>query len=280
MCNRRGWWYVTSVFGFILVGLIHFPDSSSCQGEIPDLVTDRPDQTESSVVVPPGYFQLEMGWTHSENDDDGEDFESDTLPEALLRIGISPGWELRLGAPVHNWEDIDFDDGSPSSDEEGWGDMDVGVKKYLWAECGMCPEAAILAHLSIPTGEGGFSSERADPSFRLSLSHTLSDRLSVGYNLGAAWETVEDSLGDRDTGSVFQYTTAVGYSVTDRLGMYVELFGDIPMSADGTPANSFNGGFTYLVSDNFQLDVLSGVGLSDAADDWFVGAGVSYRWPR
>lgn len=27
-----------------------------------EMVTDRPDQTESSVVVPEGFFQLEMGW--------------------------------------------------------------------------------------------------------------------------------------------------------------------------------------------------------------------------
>jgi len=72
----------------------------------------------------------------------------------------------------------------------------------------------------------------------------------------------------------------LGYSLTDRLGAFVELFGDVPMSAPGTPATSFDGGFTYLVSENFQLDALAGVGLSDDAPDWFVGAGVTYRWPQ
>ena len=37
--------------------------------EAPDLVTDRPDQTESSETVGPGYVQLEFGWLHVENSD-------------------------------------------------------------------------------------------------------------------------------------------------------------------------------------------------------------------
>ena len=60
----------------------------------------------------------------------------------------------------------------------------------------------------------------------------------------------------------------------------VEFYGDIPLNASGTPANSFDTGFTYLIRDNLQFDIAGGIGLSDDADDWFVGAGVSYRFPQ
>ena len=52
------------------------------------------------------------------------------------------------------------------------------------------------------------------------------------------------------------------------------------MSASGGPANMFDGGFTYLIIDNFQIDVASGVGLSQEADDWFITAGATYRCPN
>jgi len=141
-------------------------------------------------------------------------------------------------------------------------------------------EAALLAHLSLPTGESGFSSERADPSFAFLFSHTLTDRLSFGYNLGAVWGTEEDDSGDRHTLSVFRYTATIGVGLTERLSSFIEVFGDVPLSASGGPANMFDGGFTYLISDNFQIDVASGVGLSQEADDWFITAGATYRFPN
>lgn len=43
---------------------------------------------------------------------------------------------------------------------------------------------------------------------------------------------------------------------------------------------SLDGGLTFGIRDNVQLDISAGVGLNRAADDWFVGAGVAIRVPR
>jgi hypothetical protein len=215
-------------------------------------------------------------------DEDGVDWERDAAPELLLRYGLSDRLELRFGLAGHAWEETRYHDGTPTEHVEGWEDSEAGFKYALWAENPSCfiPEAALLAHLSLPTGADGHSTDRADPSFRFLFSNTLTETTSLSYNLGAAWETGEDDLGDRDTLSVFQYTVSLGHSLTDRLGMFVELFGDIPMSMNSKPAHSMDGGFTYLLADNLQLDVSAGAGLSEDAEDWFVGAGVSYRFPR
>lgn len=269
---------VTGLFVLVLWGILC---SSAFCTEIPEITTDRPDQTESSSVLPPGYVQIETGWTHTEEDEDGEDYESDALPETLLRYGFNERLELRFGHSGQVWEEVDYSNGSPSGDQEGWQDCEVGLKYQLWYEQQECfiPEAALLTHLSLPTGADEFSSHRVDPSFRFLFSHTISDTLSFSYNLGAAWETQESDEGSRDTLSVFQYTVSLGKGITDRLGMFVELFGDIPMSAEGTPENWIDGGITYLIADNFQIDFSMGYGLSESADDLFFGAGVSYRWP-
>ena len=246
--------------------------------EVPDLVTDRPDQTESSETVSPGYFQMEIGWTHAE-EDNGARGTADSFPESLLRMGVVENLEFRIGYSGYQWEGFNYKDNF-FEENDGCSDTEVGMKLKLWEEKDWLPQTALLTHLSLPTGQAPFSSERPDPSYRFAFAHTLTERLSLGYNLGQAWETSEDDLGDRDTRSVFLYSVALGISLTDRLGTFVEFFGDIPTgSSGGKPANSFNGGFTYLLADNVQLDIASGLGLSDSADDWFIGLGISFRFP-
>ena len=46
------------------------------------------------------------------------------------------------------------------------------------------------------------------------------------------------------------------------------------------PSNLIDGGLTYKVYSNFQLDIAGGVGISEEAEDRFLGAGFSYRIPR
>jgi len=53
----------------------------------PELVTDRPDQTESSAVVPPGYVQVETGWSLSRNQEGGIHTNTHAFPGTLFRIG-------------------------------------------------------------------------------------------------------------------------------------------------------------------------------------------------
>ena len=239
----------------------------------PALVTDRPDQTESAVVVPQGRVQLETGWTFTREDESGLLTETHELAGTLVRIGLTERVELRVGWAGYIAADVDL--GGAMTDANGSGDTALGAKVHLREERGRAPELALLAAVTLPTGGDEFSSEEFDPSFRISASHELSERLAFGYNAGAAWTSESGT-----TLSNYQYTAVLGIGITDRLGAFAELYGDIPASASGGPANSFDGGFTYLLRDNIQADFAGGVGLSSAADDWFVGLGISLRFPR
>ena len=57
-----------------------------------DLVTDRPDQTESALTVPPMRLQIEAGVEAFEQD--GVRFLA--APSALVRVGIVSGLEFRI----------------------------------------------------------------------------------------------------------------------------------------------------------------------------------------
>ncbi len=57
------------------------------------IATDRPDQTESSVLVPPHYFQAEFGFGKENLDKENYNL---VHPTALFKYGLSKRFELRL----------------------------------------------------------------------------------------------------------------------------------------------------------------------------------------
>ena len=89
-----------------------------------------------------------------------------------------------------------------------------------------------------------------------SFSHTLSQRFSVGYNVGVEWD------GETAVPGYF-YSAVLGVQITDQLGGFVESFGLMPEKGD--EEHLLDAGLTYLLSPNFQLDISGGLGLSDNA---------------
>lgn len=263
----RGWMVVIAVVGGLLGETVAGAEA---------LVTDRPDQTESAEVVPVGAWQIESGWTYSVDEEDEVEVRSHEAPGTLLRLGLVERWELRFG-----WQGLartKADGRGGSVTDEGALDAELGAKVVLHVADAGGPQLALLFGTSVPVGEEGFSSERFDPSFRFNLAHDLRDGWSIGYNLGAEWAT-EMSGEDRSTLSRWIYTVAAGRGLGERWGVFLEAYGDLGGSQGGPPAHGLDGGLTYLVHPRLQLDVAAGVGLSEAAGDYFVGVGISYRGP-
>jgi len=65
-------------------------------GECNEIVTDRPDQTESSSSVKPGVVQLEVGWGYTFDKSATGFVRTNEFPQTLVRIGVVDGFEIRL----------------------------------------------------------------------------------------------------------------------------------------------------------------------------------------
>ena len=259
------------------IGAQETPSSGEGTDE-PEMVTDRPDQTESTAIVPIGRTQIELGVGLAQEDVDGFDLEISGGPATLVRIGLTDSIELRLGWEGWIEEEIDFGPESVSAD--GFGDAEVGTKIGLREGDGVSPAVAVIVATSVPVGEEGFSSERFDPSARLTVSHDFASGVGLGWNIGIESGSEPSDDGGRTTLTTAIYTLAAGFPASDRWGVFVEAFGDVPLSAEGDPAHLLDAGVTWLVRPSLQLDAAAGAGISDAAPDWFAAVGLSVRLPR
>jgi hypothetical protein len=236
------------------------------------LVTDRPDQTESAVTVPLHSTQIETGFTfesfkekvfvYGDIREKNISVENYSIAGTLLRYGLEDNVEFRLGGGylVQKSDDtyVDFDD------------IIVGLKINFFQEGSAPLDFGVLAHLIIPVYPL-FSLREIEPELIFAISRSISERFSVSANFGG-------SLDHQYVEIIYLYTLALGISLSDELGSFIEIYGNANESL--TPVHNFDGGFTYLLSDNLQLDLSGGKGISGTDSFWFVSTGVSLRLPK
>ena len=231
------------------------------------LVTDRPDFTESARSVDPGRLQVEFGATWVETDSE----ELVTLPEALLRIGLSDRWELRLDPG--SWLDIH---GPPQDGLSGLTNAGIGFKVELVQAVadllgGM--DLALIGATTVPTGDDDLVSDRWQPELVVTAAWSLTDRVGVGSNLGVA--RLDD---DGEWFSSAWLTGVVGVAIDDRWGTFFELFVFSSERGDGPETTTFQSGATYLVNDDLQFDARIARRLSREGPDLLVGVGGAWRF--
>lgn len=236
------------VFGFTTI-----------QAQTEPIQADRPDQTETPAIVPKGMFQVETGFTFQKND---ENSNSNSLPAVLWKYGVNENFELRLITEFVSEKNFD-------EKTNGFTPVLIGFKVKLCEEKGIIPKTSFIGHIGLPNvASSKYKNDFVAPEFRFTMQHTLSEKFSLSYNLGCEW----DGMSPETT---FIYTLTTGYSINKKLGFYAELFGFAP---EKNKANhSFDGGFTYLINNNFMVDLSSGVGLTENAPDHYLALGCSFR---
>jgi hypothetical protein len=231
------------------------------------LVTDRPDATEASSTVGAGVLQIETGGFYNSFEENNFKMETLGYNTTLVRYGIFENVEFRLG---WNFEETQFSSGGTKNPNvlSGFSPLLAGAKIDIAKEDDWKPEIALIGHVFLPLTAGDdYKPETTGADFRFSLSHTLSEKSSIGYNVGAQW-------GNDSPEIAYIYTLAYGYSITDAFGFYAEVYGDLP---ENNQANHFwDAGLTYLVNNNLQLDATVGSSITKG-QDILLSAGLSYR---
>ncbi len=244
------------------------------EGENP-LIGDRPDFTESSCTVGRGVLQIESGYTYVYDRTADAQVDGHVLPEALLRIGLTDYLELRIG-----WEGYVFsrekDLGTGAVDHtDGATDLDLGFKLEFNEQEGWIPESALIVSCTAPTGHPLITSNQVDTVVNYCYGWEFSEGFSLGCSTGNLWTA--DGAGDQFT-VTFQ-SAVLGMALSEKSGTFFEWYVLCPGGSDDNRAQHYvDTGLTYLVTPNFQIDWHIGMGISDAADDFYTGAGLVIRF--
>lgn len=235
--------------------------STSAQ-ELPDIQLDRPDQTECPYTVPKNHFQVENGFNYEKVSEIEKNF---LYPTSLWKFGVNDNMELRVITELTTNQV----NGVSTS---GLNPVRIGFKTNLWKENGLLPLTSFIGHLEIPSlSTKEFATTYYAPSFRFTLQNSLSENISLGYNLGAEWdgETAEPT---------FIYTLTTGFSLSEKFGAYVELYGFAPQHASAD--HRFDGGFSYMPQGNIIMDLSGGFGITENSPLYYGSLGFSIRLPN
>lgn len=231
-----------------IVMLLSLPNA--VLGEVVD--TNRPGFSFTPGVVAAGRWQLETGIAYDRPDSGSH---SVSLPLAEARFGLSDGVEIFVSSI--SWKDADSGAGSAS----GLVDMAVGTKLALTdgaAETRM----AVLFQLSVPVGNGEFSSDRYDPSAAFIWTH------DGGIPLAGTVKVSRFRDGFQlDNGLKLPFSLGGAHSA------FFEWEANLPEGGNAT--HWLNGGYQWLLDDRLQLDANAGAGLNDRAGDYRLGVGFS-----
>lgn len=232
--------------------------------------SDRPGAgSDAATNLGAGLLQIESGVRYSS--DEGEinnrtyvidDFK---IMNSLVRIGLLSNLEFRV-AFAYQYLQSTYERREPPI--KGFIPLSLGTKVAICEEKGYRPKIAASIALTLPsTGRKEFQVEYLIPAITFLTETTLSEALSLTGNFGAEWDTEKlQSIGT--------YALSADAALTSRWGAFVEFYGSIP-EKDKTE-HLFDAGFVYLVKNNLQVDLSSGISFTESAPDYFVGLGLSW----
>jgi hypothetical protein len=223
-----------------------------------EIVTDRPDVTESSIVVPKGTVQMENGLTWTTD----HGFQTFDLSESLMRLGVSARTEIRFVVP-------NYLGGIAGPDPTGFGDVALGMKQQL----GPLPggfDLSVIAAVSLPTGASRVSSHGYDPFIKFPWSKELHAGWSIGGMQSLFWNT-----GGGKRNGVWEPTFYIEREITTPWDVFAEYAGDFAQS--GGPREIAHFGTAYRLTPRQQVDFHFAFGVSQAAPSRFFAVGYSFR---
>lgn len=223
-----------------------------------EIATDRPDVTNSSLVVPTGSFQSENGINFSGRN--GATVFDGT--NSRLRLGVAHCLEVLIDVPDYF---------AVLSGEENSGATDVtpAIKWQVSPVPGKL-DLSIVAGAALPTGTPRVAGRGTQPYLQFPWS----------WELGAGWalngmDTAFFFPSDPDNKLVVETTFSLEKKVGEHADLFVEYVGDYPDHGPGLLM--LNSGGAYRLTKTEQIDFHVAFGLSEAAPTYIVGLGYSFR---
>lgn len=220
---------------------------------------DRPGFTIGPTVVAPGVVELEGGISYRSAGVEGDY----RLPELLIRFGAIRRVEVRVGVPDYQRVDIS------GNTNHRLGTASLGFKLQGGPE-GSPNGVALVSALTLPVDPE--DERRIAPDVAVAWKTDLPDLESFGGTLGYAWRSGAGRGPDLLNGSL-----AVTRPINDKIGTFIEWQFELPRGRGWGGTQFFRHGYTWPLPGRLQMDAHGALGLTLAAPDFEVGAGISIQ---
>jgi hypothetical protein len=232
--------------------------SDGCPKPSDGIATDRPDVTNSSLVVPVGSFQSENG-VNLTGRDGGRTVDG---TNTRWRLGIAPCLEVLVDLP-------NYISNVKSPGVSGFADIAPAIKWQISPVPGKVDLSMTMGAL-LPTGPVEIAGRGAQPYLQFPWSWELRD----GWGLSGMF-TEFFRPADLTSKRMTEATFVVEKRVTDKISLFTEYVGDYP---DGdVPTQLINSGALYHLTPTQQVDFHVAAGLNHNSPTYIVGMGYSFR---
>ena len=232
--------------------------ADQCPARESPIATDRPDVTNSSLVVPQGSFQSENGINFSQR---GGSHEFDGT-ESRLRWGVVPCLEVLVDLPT-------YFAAARGSLNSGFTNVIPAIKWQISPVPGKIDLSTTFG-AGLPTG----SKAIAGPGLQPYLQFPWSWELGGGWGISGMLTNFivpADPTNKLSTETTF----VLEREFAEHAFLFVEYVGYYHIH--GGPSYLFNSGAGYRITPTQQIDLHIGIGLNDRAPAYIVGIGYSFR---
>jgi hypothetical protein len=250
------------VRSYVLVAsvMLTFTDAraDTCPQASEEIATDRPDVTNSSIVIPVGSLQNENG-INTSGHDGGQRIDG---TNSRWRLGIAPCLEVLVDLPTYFTS-------VHGAGVSGFSDVSPAVKWQISPVPGKV-DLSIVAGVALPTGAVAIAGRGAQPYLQMPWSAELHDGWGISGMLTEFFRP--DDLTAR---SITETTFVLEKKLTPRFSLFTEYVGDYPQG--GSPSQLWNSGGVYHLTRTQQVDFHVAVGLNHGTPSTIVGLGYSFR---
>ena len=245
-----------------------------------EMITDRPDLTESPYTVDAGHLQIEMDlvrFTYDRHNPERTDrrVKSWSIADTNFKIGLLNDLDLQLVTPIYNWVDTDDHTTGSTVHQRGFGDLTVRLKYNFWGNDGGMTAFGVMPFLKIPTNQDDLGNHAVEGGLILPLAVEL----PAGFDMGIMAEFDFDEDADADGyHEEFVDSITFGHDIVGGLSGFVEFASIATTDSDGHWIGLVDLGPTYAVTEDFHVDAGVVFGVSRAADDVSAFTGLSWRF--
>lgn len=257
----------------------------SAQDRAPDpapepgpICTDRPTKGTAACTVPKGKVQIESDlffWSRTDTGGARDDVLLYTNPTLKFGLTDSSDIQFNIAPLVEVRSRVAGETGNQTVSQTGIGDLTVRFKQRL-TDPDAAVQVALVPFVKVPTAERGIGNGELEGGLVTSVQVPVG---AATLTLVPQFALLADRLEPKDRHVEFQGIVNLAYPIASRTTMAVELWTSQNWDPAGTVRQySADTAISYLVNDDFQIDLGGNFGLNRETPDLQLYAGLAARF--